>query len=41
MQAVIEASGLRTLENILRLIDAAILAPAPQNDDARPPALES
>ena len=40
MQAVIEASGLRSLENVLRLIDPAILARARQND-ARAPAPES
>jgi hypothetical protein len=41
MQAVIEASGLRSLENVLRLIDSEILARARQHDDARPPAPES
>ena len=35
VQAVIEASGLRTLENALRLIDSAILARAFENDEAR------
>ena len=29
MQAVIEATGLRTLENVLRLIDPAILEESP------------
>ena len=38
MQAVIEATGLRTLKNVLSLIDPAILDRARQNDAARPPA---
>jgi hypothetical protein len=40
MQAVIDASGLRTLENVLRLIDPAILEGAYDNDllrQAQPP----
>ena len=41
MEAVIEASGLRTRENVRRLIDPAILARARRNDAARPPAPES
>lgn len=41
MQAVIEATGLRTRENVLRLIDPAILDRARQNDAARPPVPES
>ena len=41
MQAVLEATGLRTLENVLRLIDPAILDKARQNDAAPPPAGES
>jgi hypothetical protein len=32
MQAVIEATGLRTLENVVRLIDPAILKQALDND---------
>jgi hypothetical protein len=32
MQAVIDATGLRTLENIVRLIDPAILKQALDND---------
>jgi len=39
--AAIEATGLRTRENVLRLIDPEILARARQNDAARPPAPES
>jgi hypothetical protein len=35
MQAVIEATGLRTRDNVLRLIDAAILERALDNDAAR------
>ena len=38
IQAVIEATGLRTLKNVLNLIDPAILDRARQNDAARPPA---
>jgi hypothetical protein len=34
MQAVIEATGLRTRENVLRLIDSTILEQAFQNDGA-------
>jgi hypothetical protein len=41
MQAVIEATGLRTLANVLRLIDPAILERACQNDATRPPSSES
>jgi hypothetical protein len=41
MQAVIEATGLRTRENVFRLIDPAILERARQNDATRPPASES
>ncbi len=41
MQAVIEATGLRTRANVLRLIDPAILERARQNDAAPPPAPES
>ena len=40
MQAVIEATGLRTLENVVRLIDPAILKRALDNDvleRAQPP----
>jgi len=37
IQAIIEATGLRTRENVLRLIDPEILAQAHQND-ATPPA---
>ena len=40
MQAVIETTGLRTRENVLRLIDPAILEEARQND-AAPAAAES
>jgi hypothetical protein len=38
MQAVIKATGLRTRENVLGLIDPAILERARQNDATRPPA---
>lgn len=41
MQAVIEATGLRTRENVLRLIDPAILEEARQNDAAAAAAAES
>jgi hypothetical protein len=41
MQAVIETTELRTLENVLALIDPAILDRARQNDAARAPAPES
>jgi len=41
MQAVIEATGLRTRENVLRLIDPAILDEARQNDAAPAAAAES
>jgi hypothetical protein len=34
-QDVIETTGLRTLENVLRLIDPAILKRALENDDAQ------
>jgi len=34
MKAVIEATGLRTSENVLRLIDPEILKQAVQNDAA-------
>jgi len=40
MQAVIEATGLRTLENVVGLIDPAILKQALDNDvleQAKPP----
>jgi len=33
MEAVIAATGLRTLENVLRAIDPAILDQARQNDE--------
>jgi hypothetical protein len=36
MEAVIEATGLRTRDNVLRLIDPTILERALQNDAARP-----
>ena len=42
MEAVIEATGLRTLENVVRLIDPVLLKQAYDNDilsAARPPAL--
>jgi len=41
MQAVIEATGLRTRENVDRLIDPAILDQARHNDAAQAPAPES
>jgi len=41
MQALIEATGLRTIENVLALIDPAILAGAQENDAAPAPATES
>ena len=41
IQAVIEATGLRTRENVLALIDPAILAGAQKNDAAPAPATES
>jgi hypothetical protein len=41
MQALIEATGLRTRENVLRLIDPAILERARQNDAAPAVAAES
>ncbi len=41
IEAVIEATGLRMRENVLRLIDPAILKRARQNDAARPPAVDS
>ena len=41
MQAVIEATGLRTRENVLRVIDPAILEEARQNDAALAAAAES
>ncbi len=40
MQEVIEATGLRTRENVLASIDPAILDRARQNDAAPPPAPE-
>ena len=40
MQALIETTGLRTLENVLALIDPAILDQARQNDAAPAPAPE-
>ncbi len=33
LEAVVKATGLRTLENVLRLIDPAILEQARQNDE--------
>ena len=36
MQALIEATGLRTLANVLALIDPAILEQAPPNDATSP-----
>jgi hypothetical protein len=41
MQAIIEATGLRTRENVLALIDPAILERVRQNDAAPPAAAES
>ncbi len=41
MQAVIEATGLGTRENVVTLIDPAILARAGQNDAASASATES
>ncbi len=41
MEAVIEATGVRTRENVLRLIDPAILERARQNDAARAAAGDS
>ncbi|HEU0247202.1 MAG TPA: hypothetical protein VFR38_08980, partial [Gaiellaceae bacterium] len=43
MQAVLEATGFRTLENVVRGIDAAILVQALDNDllaQAKPPPLD-